>query len=78
MHFWFGAMGLGWWFTEWLIARADDALSTDNMVMILVIGGLLWLAAAYAIVRLHPRSPRMTWLPMVGWIVAFASLFVLR
>ncbi len=23
LHFWFGAVGAGWWYMEWLIARAD-------------------------------------------------------
>ncbi len=78
LHLWFGAMAAGWWFTEWLIARADESLSTDNMVAILAAGGVLWIAAAVAIVRLHPRSARLTWFPMVGWLVVFAALFLFR
>jgi hypothetical protein len=78
LHFWFGAMGGGWWFTEWLITRADESLPSDNMLTILAVGALLWIAAAFAIVRLHRRSARLTWLPLLGWIVAFAALFLLR
>lgn len=78
LHFWFGAMGAGWWFTEWLISRAGESLSSDNMLLILAVGALLWIAAAFAIVRLHRRSVRLTWLPLLGWIVAFAALFLFR
>jgi hypothetical protein len=78
LHFWFGAVGTGWWYMEWLIARADDALSTDNMVTIIVLGGLLWLAAGYAIIRTNRTRPRLTWLLLIGWVVAFALLFLLR
>ena len=78
LHVWFGAVGVGWWYMEWLIARADDDLSTDNMVLILILGAVLWLGAGYAIVRTNRARPRMTWLLLIGWIVAFALLFALR
>lgn len=78
LHFWFGAIGAGWWYMEWLIARADDNLSTDNMFLILALGALLWLGAGYAVIRTNRSRPRTTWLILIGWIVAFALLFLLR
>lgn len=78
LHFWFGAVGAGWWYMEWLIARADDDLSTDNMAIIIALGALLWLGAGYAIIRTNRTRPRLTWLILIGWIVAFALLFLLR
>lgn len=78
LHFWFGAVGAGWWYMEWLIARAADDLSTDNMVVIVALGTALWLAAAYAIMRTNRSRPRLTWLILIGWVVAFALLFLLR
>lgn len=78
LHFWFGAVGAGWWYMEWLIARADDDLSTNNMVWIIVLGALLWVAALYAIVRTNPARPRLTWLILISWVVTFALLFLIR
>ncbi|HEV2107952.1 MAG TPA: hypothetical protein VGR16_06795 [Thermomicrobiales bacterium] len=79
IHVWLGLMGLGWWFTEWLIARADaqadDLGPTGDLGLILLAGGLLWVAAMALIVRLHPAAPRLTWLVMFGWVAVSALLF---
>lgn len=78
LHFWFSAVGAGWWYMEWLIARAADDLSTDHMITIIALGGVLWLAAGCAIIRTHRARPRLTWLLLIGWVVVFALLFLLR
>lgn len=78
LHFWFGAIGAGWWYMEWLIARAGNDPSTDNMITIIALGGVLWLGTGYAIIRTNRSQPRLSWFFLIGWIVVFVLLFLLR
>ena len=67
LHLWFGLMILGWLYTEWLVARSDgeDGGAYAWLLAILV---ATWVAATVLVARLHPRSARLAWIPILTWL----------
>ncbi len=71
LHLWIGLMALGWLYMDYLVARSDGD-DVGGFAMLLGTLVITWPIATVLLLRLHARSSRLAWLPILGWLAIAA------